>query len=153
MFVFDFPPNFLAGMEVVLERTGGQVGGYFGGAVLGADLTGDGRPELLVGAPLHSTPGGMEEGRVCVYGNMGRGQLSETPMVIAGDRAVRGRFGSALASVGDLDLDGYDGEFEMWFRALRRMFCEDLPRYWYSAQFCCGSLFSILLNGSTIFLC
>ncbi|KAF0295842.1 Integrin alpha-4 [Amphibalanus amphitrite] len=114
VFVFDFPPNELEGIGVVLERVGSQVGSYFGAAVLGMDVTGDGRPELLVGAPLHSqgsgagAPAGLEEGRVCVYQNLGRGQLSEQPLVLAGSRAPRARFGSAVASVGDLDQDGYN---------------------------------------------
>ena len=117
MFIFDFPPNDLTGMEVMLSRTGSQVGGYFGGTVLGLDVTGDGRPELLVGAPLHSqqpvpdaAPTGLEEGRVCVYRNLGGGQLSEEPSYLYGDRVIRGRFGSAVANVGDLDMDGYNGE-------------------------------------------
>ena len=119
--MFQFPRNQgsigLDGSTVVLQRTGSQVGGYFGGAVLGADVSGDGRSELLVGAPLHSqqpaggaAPTGLEEGRVCVYHNLGKGQLSEQPLVLTGERAVRGRFGSAVASVGDLDMDGYNGE-------------------------------------------
>ncbi|KAF0299492.1 Integrin alpha-9 [Amphibalanus amphitrite] len=115
VYIFDFPPNDLTGMEVVLSRTGSQVGSYFGGVVLGLDVSGDGRPELLVGAPLHSqqpaldaAPTGLEEGRVCVYQNLGVGQLSEQPLVLTGDRVIRGRFGSAVASVGDLDMDGYN---------------------------------------------
>ncbi|XP_037083703.1 integrin alpha-PS3-like [Pollicipes pollicipes] len=116
VFVFDFPPNELAGLAVVLERRGDQVGEYFGGAVLAADVTGDGRPELIVGAPLHAASGGPggaasaghEHGRVCVYPNLGRGRVGEQPLVLTGDRVHRGRFGSALSSVGDLDLDGYN---------------------------------------------
>ena len=113
--MFDFPPNELEGIGIILERTGSQVGSYFGAAVLGLDVSGDGRPELLVGAPLHSlgsgkgAPDGLEEGRVCVYRNQGRGQLDEEPRVLTGSRSARARFGSALASVGDLDLDGYNG--------------------------------------------
>ena len=104
-------------MEVIMSRTGSQVGGYFGGVVLGLDVTGDGRPELIVGAPLHSqqsdltaAPTGLEEGRVCVYENLGGGQLKQEPMYLYGDGVTRGRFGSAVASVGDLDMDGYNGE-------------------------------------------
>ena len=114
MFIFTFEHD--EALRVVLERSGSQVGEYFGAAVLGRDVTGDGRPELLVGAPQHSlgagpgAPAGLEEGRVCVYANLGQGRLSDQPVVLYGARAVRARFGAALASVGDLDRDGYEGE-------------------------------------------
>ena len=102
---------------MVANYTGAQVGAYFGGAVLGLDVSGDGRSELLVGAPLHSLqpvvnkpPTGLEEGAVFVYQNLGKGHLAEKPLVLNGDGAVRARFGSAVANVGDLDVDGYNGE-------------------------------------------
>ena len=122
--MFQFPrsqPEFaLERSRLLAERSGSQVGGYFGGSVLGLDVSGDGRSELLVGAPLHSQqpgpdspPTGLEEGRVLVYRNQGRGRLSDQPLVLTGDGVVRGRFGSALVSLGDLDMDGYNGKMSL----------------------------------------
>ncbi|XP_037082382.1 integrin alpha-PS3-like [Pollicipes pollicipes] len=78
----------------------------------------DGRPGGRILRRRRARPGrvrrraagaaGGREGRVCVYPNLGRGRVGEQPLVLTGDRASRGRFGSALASVGDLDLDGYN---------------------------------------------
>ena len=37
------------------------------------------------------------------------GSLSSTPIIVEGDVA-RGRFGSSLTNLGDVDNDGYEGE-------------------------------------------
>lgn len=66
------------------------------------DLDGDGRPELLIGDPGGADPSGVVTGSARV----------ETPegkllFVFHGD-ALNDRLGEAVASAGDVDLDGFD---------------------------------------------
>lgn len=60
-----------AEMLLLQEESGDQLGEYFGAAVLAEDVTGDGLADLLVGAPLHTTPQRGDEGRVYVFVNVG----------------------------------------------------------------------------------
>ena len=67
--------------------------------------------ELLVGAPFYSDDLYPEQGRVYVYENKGNGNLVLSHKLPTGGRKDRWRanFGRALAPVGDIDLDGYQG--------------------------------------------
>ncbi|NXU00726.1 ITA2B protein, partial [Buphagus erythrorhynchus] len=71
------------------------------------------RDDLLVGAPLYmarcSDGQRSELGRLYVY--LGRGQqpLAEPPQTLTGTHPY-GRFAAAIASLGDLDKDGFGGE-------------------------------------------
>lgn len=53
-----------------LNITGEQLGAYFGYAVAASDVDGDGRDDLIVGAPLHTEPNNekkYEMGRVYIF--------------------------------------------------------------------------------------
>ncbi|NXB34782.1 ITA2B protein, partial [Eulacestoma nigropectus] len=71
------------------------------------------RDDLLVGAPLYMArrPDGQrsELGRLYLY--LGRGQqlLAGPPQTLTGTHPY-GRFAAAIASLGDLDKDGFGGE-------------------------------------------
>ncbi|RMX38988.1 hypothetical protein pdam_00008175, partial [Pocillopora damicornis] len=86
-----------------------QPGTGFGIALCAEDLNNDGLSELLVGAPFYSDDLYPEQGRVYVYENKGNGNLVLSHKLPTGGRKDRWRanFGRALASVGDIDLDGY----------------------------------------------
>ncbi|XP_077515634.1 integrin alpha-9-like isoform X2 [Amblyomma americanum] len=84
--------------------TGSQMCEYFGASLAATDLDGDGIDDLLVGAPMHSIPDGQDEGRVYVFRSNGVGLYASGHL--EGHRATAGRFGTTIAKVGDLNLDG-----------------------------------------------
>ncbi|XP_064778547.1 integrin alpha-5-like [Oncorhynchus masou masou] len=97
-------------LKSMLNYTGEQMGSYFGYTVSTADINNDGMSDLLVGAPMYMTRGSdgrLEEvGRVYLY--LQRGPLDlETTLNLTGTQ-VFGRFGSTIAPLGDLNLDGYN---------------------------------------------
>ncbi|XP_070565217.1 integrin alpha-9-like [Ptychodera flava] len=100
VFIFE-TQNF----DVMKELQGEQMGSYFGSAVCAIDLNSDGLSDLLVGAPLYATL--VDEGRVYVYINRGESLLQRLPFLLRGSNAPNARFGSAIASIGDVNMDGY----------------------------------------------
>ena len=90
----------------LVDRNPGSVFVLFGSAVAGAgDVNGDGRPDLVVGAPraqeeAESTPG---EGRAWVFSGADGSVLHALRAPQPGDNAA---FGNAVAGVGDVDGDG-----------------------------------------------
>ncbi|CAI5648393.1 unnamed protein product [Oreochromis niloticus] len=92
------------------EYTGEQMGSYFGYAVATTDINSDGMVDLLVGAPMlmvRSSHGRPEEmGQVYVY--LQRSPLNLEPRLPLTGTQVFGRFGSTIAPLGDLNLDGFN---------------------------------------------
>ncbi|XP_014816355.1 PREDICTED: integrin alpha-IIb-like [Calidris pugnax] len=90
--------------------TSEQVASYFGHTVAVADVNGDGQDDVLVGAPLYMArhPDGQrsELGRLYLYLGGGHQPLTRPPQTLTGTHPY-GRFAAAIASLGDLDKDGY----------------------------------------------
>lgn len=85
--------------QVLREYRGDQTGDNLGGAVAaGFDLDGDGRPDLVLGAPQRQQPGG---GYVRAFSGAGEHLLRQWTGPEPGDT-----FGSTLAFLGDTDGDG-----------------------------------------------
>lgn len=107
---FDGPTNNVGHVYVFLRLqgtpsvtlSGSAPVDHFGGAVGSAgDFNGDGYPDLAVGAPLH---GGT--GRVWLY--YGGPGFDATPDLVLNGEGSGDQFGTAVASVGDVNGDGHD---------------------------------------------
>ncbi|XP_054451386.1 integrin alpha-9 [Pteronotus mesoamericanus] len=88
----------------IFQASGKKMGSYFGSSLCAVDLNADGLSDLLVGAPMFSEI--RDEGQVTVYINRGNGALEEQ-LALTGDGAYNAHFGESIASLGDLDDDGF----------------------------------------------
>lgn len=96
-----------------------QIGTYFGYSVATSDVNGDGRDDLIVGAPMHTEPNNemnYEVGRVYVfYQGKSRSESFLENDALDGFKS-KSRFGLSVASLGDINLDGFGGKFMfVWF--------------------------------------
>lgn len=86
---------------------GAQIGAYFGYSIAINDLDGDGLQDLIIGAPMYTEPnneGKYEVGRVYIFYQKANGfDEWETRDGVSS----KGRFGLALSSLGDINLDGF----------------------------------------------
>lgn len=94
--------------------SGEQMGSYFGYSVCVSDVNGDGLDDIVVGAPLFtdldSKESKYEEGRVYVHYQDSLHQFSEDTRDALDGFFVKGRFGLSVASLKDMNRDGY-GDF------------------------------------------
>ncbi|XP_023030093.2 integrin alpha-PS4 isoform X1 [Leptinotarsa decemlineata] len=81
---------------------GDEVGSYFGSSVLSQDVNNDGEEDLFIGAPM-GKGSTFEEGYVYVFENAGRNTAK-----LVGSKKTGARFGTAVAALGDIDLDSFN---------------------------------------------
>ncbi|CAG9770067.1 unnamed protein product [Ceutorhynchus assimilis] len=99
-----------------------QLGSYFGYSLAAADVDGDSKLDLIVGAPMHTEPNTEDKydvGRVYVfYQGGGFGSFNHSSFIDGTNS--KSRFGHSVAYLGDMNQDGfddfavgapYDGEF------------------------------------------
>jgi FG-GAP repeat/Secretion system C-terminal sorting domain len=102
-YIYFGGPNMSTTPNVIL--TGGAIGEELGTSVASAgDVNGDGFSDVIVGAPYNGA-GGPNAGRAYIY--FGGPNMSTTPNIVLTGPAAAGRFGSSVASAGDVNGDGY----------------------------------------------
>ena len=80
----------------------------FGSAVANAgDVNGDGKDDIIIGAPRPGNPTSLQIGYAYVFYNSADG-LSTTPSWSATNDQAGAWFGASVAGVGDVNQDGYD---------------------------------------------
>ncbi|XP_007455178.1 PREDICTED: integrin alpha-IIb [Lipotes vexillifer] len=91
---------------------GEQMASYFGHSVAVTDVNRDGRHDLLVGAPLYMESRAdrklAEVGRVYLFLQTRGPHALGAPSLLLTGTQLYGRFGSAIAPLGDLNRDGYN---------------------------------------------
>ncbi|XP_043222873.1 integrin alpha-PS3-like [Amphibalanus amphitrite] len=102
----DFPLRNDQPFSIKADWVGSSLGEYFGAAVLAVDINGDGLSDVVVGAPLFQDGFSVEQGRIYVYINADHG-LFKSARTSVGSGVSHARFGSTLASLGDIDNDGF----------------------------------------------
>ncbi|XP_049548071.1 integrin alpha-PS3-like [Anopheles darlingi] len=106
--IFDIVNADEAQIKVHFTITGQQQGEYFGYSLLTEDFNGDGFPDLAIGAPMHSRTGDYDTGTVYVYW-ISEGEWNfRQQIALTSAYEQSGRFGTSLAKLGDINMDGYN---------------------------------------------
>ncbi|XP_066302451.1 integrin alpha-5-like isoform X1 [Branchiostoma lanceolatum] len=120
-------PNFVAGQLRILSKGPGkrletvttdpvalesnQFGSNFGYSVIVQDVNNDGLDDIIAGAPMYSSEGfqRVDLGAVYIYLLTQAAQTPtfSAPTVLMG-KSAKGRFGTALAALGDINQDGFN---------------------------------------------
>ncbi|PNF38619.1 hypothetical protein B7P43_G02308, partial [Cryptotermes secundus] len=94
-----------------LNLTGEQLGSYFGYALCVSDLDGDGRDDLVIGAPLYTdlsnNKGNYETGRIYVFYQGLHFHKRFREFHKRDGKNSRSRFGLSLSTLGDINKDNY----------------------------------------------
>ncbi|NXP70498.1 ITA2 protein, partial [Ramphastos sulfuratus] len=95
-------------IAVVQSQRGEQIGSYFGSVVCSVDVNKDSVTDvLLVGAPMFMNDLKKEEGRVYMF-SITKGILGQQELLEGPQGSENARFGSAIGTLADIDLDGFN---------------------------------------------
>ncbi|XP_016946460.3 integrin alpha-PS3 isoform X1 [Drosophila biarmipes] len=85
---------------------GEQWGEYFGYSVVAEDVNGDGLADVVVSAPLNARGDSYDLGAIYVFIN--KGLFNFEKKIIRSPAGSKGRFGTTLSRLGDINHDGYN---------------------------------------------
>ena len=91
--------------------TGYQPGEHFGASLAVSDLNGDGRDDIIIGAPHYTDYDSLkpEIGAVYIYYQTPNNTFERKfPEELLKGQASHGRFGYSVAALGDIDADGFN---------------------------------------------
>ncbi|XP_062943661.1 integrin alpha-2 [Cynocephalus volans] len=95
-------------VTVIQSHRGDQIGSYFGSVLCPVDVDKDTITDvLLVGAPMYMNDLKKEEGRVYLF-TITKGMLSQHHFLEGPDSIENARFGSAIAALSDINMDGFN---------------------------------------------
>uniref|UniRef100_A0A8C0F034 Integrin alpha-2 n=1 Tax=Bubo bubo TaxID=30461 RepID=A0A8C0F034_BUBBB len=95
-------------IAIVQSQRGEQIGSYFGSVVCSVDVNRDSVTDvLLVGAPMFMNDMKKEEGRVYMF-SITKGILDQQELLEGPQGSENARFGSAITTLADIDLDGFN---------------------------------------------
>ncbi|XP_008571747.1 PREDICTED: integrin alpha-2 [Galeopterus variegatus] len=95
-------------VTVIQSHRGDQIGSYFGSVLCSVDVDKDTITDvLLVGAPMYMNDLKKEEGRVYLF-TLTKGLLSQHHFLEGPDSIENARFGSAIAALSDINMDGFN---------------------------------------------
>ncbi|NWU68358.1 ITA2 protein, partial [Pterocles burchelli] len=95
-------------IAIVQSQRGEQIGSYFGSVVCSVDVNRDSVTDvLLVGAPMFMNDLKKEEGRVYMF-SITKGILDQQELLEGPQGSENARFGSAITTLADIDLDGFN---------------------------------------------
>lgn len=107
MLIFDFLNHYNSTFEIKYTLNGTSLGENFGAAVASGDINNDGLDDLIVGAPLFTSPGGWDQGKFCVFSFSANLTSPKTKEFLG--KVTGGKFGTAVAFLGDLNGDKLGG--------------------------------------------
>ncbi|XP_069483360.1 integrin alpha-2 [Ambystoma mexicanum] len=100
--------NAQGNVTVIQVQRGEQVGSYFGSVICSVDVNRDSVTDvLLVAAPMFMNGLKKEEGRVYLF-SVTKGILDQRELLEGPESLDNTRFGSAIAELSDVDMDGYN---------------------------------------------
>ncbi|XP_068247272.1 integrin alpha-PS3-like [Palaemon carinicauda] len=106
--IFSFPSYDEQPVGVRAEWVGSQLGENFGSSLVAADVNGDGLSDLIVGSPTYSESNKPDVGRIQVFTGTGEGNIVKIGSSHSGSVKSLARFGTTLASPGDINQDRYE---------------------------------------------
>ncbi|XP_052838413.1 integrin alpha-PS3-like isoform X1 [Drosophila gunungcola] len=102
-YIFDIQGE---GIHKIYKFEGAQFGEYFGYSVLAEDLNSDGKTDVIFSAPLHSLDDSYDNGAIYVFINKGFFHFEMT--IVKSPAGSKGRFGTTLSRLGDINHDGFN---------------------------------------------
>ncbi|XP_069077808.1 integrin alpha-2 [Pleurodeles waltl] len=106
--VVVYSVNAQGNVTIIQVQRGEQVGSYFGSVLCSVDVNRDSVTDvLLVGAPMFMNGLKKEEGRVYLF-SITKGILDQHELLEGPESLENIRFGSAIAELADVDLDGFN---------------------------------------------